>query len=64
MRRPVQGIVERSPFWHPGLAHPVIDALALSQIDRIIAKRAGTVTSRREVWVKRKACLYRGPRFF
>jgi len=33
--------VFRSPLWHSGLAHAVIDALALRNIGWIIARRAG-----------------------
>jgi hypothetical protein len=41
----------------------LIDALALRQIGRIIARRAGAKATNGEAWIERKPGLRRGPRF-
>src|ERR1700730_13712716 len=51
-----------SSLRQPGLAHPVADALALSQIGRIVARRARAEAGDGESGIEGKPGLNRGPR--
>ena len=46
---------------HPGLAHAIIDALALREIGRIVAECAGAKAADGEGRIERKPRLGRGP---
>ena len=52
----------RSSLRQPGLAHPVADALALSQIARIVARRPRAEAGDGESGIEGKPGLNRGPR--
>ena len=51
-----------SSLRHPGLAHAIIDALALREIGRIVAECAGAEAADGEGRIERKSRLHRGPR--
>ena len=53
----------RYPSGNPAFSHALIDALALRQIGRIIARRAGAKATNGEAWIARKHGFCRGPRF-
>ena len=51
-----------SPLWHPGHAHALTEALASSEVSRIVARHVGAEAGDGESRVERKPCLGRGPR--
>ena len=54
-------ITGRSYLRHPGLAHAIVDTLALRPIGRIVAWYAGTVAVNGEVGIEGKPRRCRGP---
>src|ERR1700749_3828621 len=52
-----------SPLWHPGHAHALVEALASSEVGRIVARHVGAEAGDGESRVERKPRLGRGSRF-
>ena len=61
-RRPHMTRSATSPLWHPGHAHALIDALASSEVSRIVARHVGAEAADGESRVERKSRLRGGPR--